>query len=186
MNLLLKSEATFMIRITGGAFRSRLIKTPNSDRTKPTMDKVRSAVFSSISDSTINADVLDLFAGSGSYGIEALSRGARSATFVDKGLIQIKTIIDNLKTLKIEGKVIKSDAFLFLRDCKDMFDIIFIDPPYKEIDYNLLLDAVYMANILKENGIIVLESEDDLSFNNKKINNIKKYRYGLAKIYILR
>lgn len=175
-----------MIRITGGMFRSRLIKTPDSERTKPTMDKVRAAVFSSLSNSVINADVLDLFAGSGSYGIEALSRGAKSATFVDKGSIQVKTIIDNLKTLKIEGKVIKSDAFSFLVGSTSLFDIIFIDPPYKEFDYNELLDVVYMANILKENGIIVLESEDDLSFNNKKINNIKKYRYGLAKIYMLR
>ena len=72
-----------MIRITGGEYRSRLLETPNTGLTKPTMDKVRAAVFSALGDAIKYASVLDLFAGSGSYGFEALSRGASHATFVD-------------------------------------------------------------------------------------------------------
>lgn len=172
-----------MIRITGGQFRSRLLKTPNSDKTKPTMDKVRAAVFSILNNDIVGSDVLDLFAGSGSYGLEAISRGANSAVFVDNGLIQFKTIKENLKSLNLEEEVYLTDVFSFIKNCSKQFDIIFADPPYKEIDYHKLVDALYKANILKENGIIVLESEDDLTFNNV---NIKKYKYGLAKIYILR
>lgn len=186
MSLLAKVRKISVIRITGGEFRSRLLKTPDSKKTKPTMDKVRAAVFSILSNEVKDADVLDLFAGSGSYGLEAISRGAKSATFVDNGLVQIRTIKDNLESLKLQEEVHLSDAFSFLKSCSKKFDIVFADPPYKEVDYNHLVDALMESNVLIEDAIIVLESEDELSFINKKINNIKKYKYGLAKIYILR
>ena len=106
-----------MIRITGGQFRSRLLKTPNSDKTKPTMDKVRAAVFSILNNDIVGSDVLDLFAGSGSYGLEAISRGANSAVFVDNGLIQFKTIKENLKSLNLEEEVYLTDVFSFIKNC---------------------------------------------------------------------
>ena len=84
-----------MIRITGGINRSRLLSTPNGTETKPTMDKVRSAVFSALGDKIRNARVLDLFAGSGSYGFEALSRGAEYAVFVDKSRDAYLTLKEN-------------------------------------------------------------------------------------------
>lgn len=102
-----------MLRITGGSFRSRLLKTPFSEATKPTMDKVRLGVFSSLNDRVINADVLDLFAGSGSYGFEALSRGAKSATFVDNGFEAIKCIKENAQVLDINANIFNLTVLAF-------------------------------------------------------------------------
>ena len=101
-----------MIRITGGENRSRLLETPNTTLTKPTMDKVRAGVFSALGDAVSQASVLDLFAGSGSYGFEALSRGAKDATFVELNRETAKVIQRNANSLKRENITIKIDDVL--------------------------------------------------------------------------
>lgn len=176
-----------MIRITGGTNRSRLLKTPNTDLTKPTMDKVRSAVFSAIGDSVRNAKVLDLFAGSGSYGFEALSRGAASVTFVDKSHEAYKVIKENSKTLGYENiDIILSDSLAFLSENHCKFSIIFVDPPYKLDVYEKVVETLIKGNMLEENGIIVLESERELNLDSNMFKSVRFYKYGLAKIYIIR
>ncbi len=184
---LLINVVNSMIRITGGQFRSRLLKTPNSLRTKPTMDKVRQGVFSSIGDEIINANVLDLFAGSGSYGFESLSRGANKVTFVDKGHEQIKIIKDNARALKINdlATIVCSDVLSFLKETKEQYDIIFVDPPYKLDIYYRVIDLILNCNILKDGGILVLESEVLLNVD-EDIFRFKILEYGTAKIHILR
>lgn len=175
-----------MIRITGGEFRSRLLKTPSCDTTKPTMDKVRLGVFSAIGDKIVNADVLDLFAGCGSYGFESLSRGASSATFVDNNSEPILVIKDNAKTLGLNVDTYLGNVVTFLKESKNRFDLIFVDPPYKLVNYQEIIDLVLENNILTDFGIIILESELPLNIKEEQFQKVKMYKYGLAKVYILR
>ena len=175
-----------MIRITGGKYRSRLIDTPNTSLTKPTMDKVRAAVFSALSQDKMDS-VLDLFAGSGSYGFEALSRGATSATFVDKSKDAINAIKNNAKKLgETSIDVVFSDAVNYLKEADKKFDVIFVDPPYKLEVYEEIVNIITSRELLNDFGIIVLESEKELSLPLEKFSKTKFYKYGLAKVYILR
>ena len=176
-----------MIRITGGENRSRLLETPNTTLTKPTMDKVRAAVFNALGDSVKNARVLDLFAGSGSYGFEALSRGAKDATFVDSSFEAIKAIKKNAANLDRENvEILNKDVLTFLGQNSQEFDIIFADPPYKLDVYESIVKTLIERNILASGGIIVLESERDLNIDESLFKSVRFYKYGLAKIYILR
>lgn len=176
-----------MIRITGGQFRSRLLKTPNSLKTKPTMDKVRQGVFSSIGEKVISTEVLDLFAGSGSYGFEALSRGAKMVTFVDNGYEQIKIIKDNARTLGIENSsnIVRYDVLNFLSENKSKYDLIFVDPPYRLDVYYKIIDTILSNSNLSDDGVLILEAEDILDID-ENIFKIKILEYGTAKIHILR
>ena len=176
-----------MIRITGGEHRSRLLVTPDTNLTKPTMDKVRAAIFSAIGDSVRNATVLDLFAGSGSYGFEAISRGAQSATFVDMSNHAIDSIKKNAESLKVKNvDIVKSDVLGFLEQNSKEFSIIFVDPPYKLDVYETVVEKALNNHILSENGIMVLESERELNIDESKFKSVRFYKYGLAKVYILR
>ena len=176
-----------MIRITGGENRSRLLETPNTTLTKPTMDKVRAAVFNALGDAVNHAKVLDLFAGSGSYGFEALSRGAQHATFIDSSLDAIKAIKKNAANLNRENvEIVYGDVLSFLKQNSQDFDIIFVDPPYKLDVYETIVKMVNERNILSSGGIIVLESESELNIDESMFKNVRFYKYGLAKIYILR
>ena len=176
-----------MIRITGGKNRSRLLETPNTTLTKPTMDKVREAVFSALGEKVYNARVLDLFAGSGSYGLEALSRGAKEVTFVDFSSLAIETIKKNCEKLNEKNvQIFKDDVLGFLEQNSQEFDIIFADPPYKLDVYEIVVETLLRRDILSSNGIIVLESEKELRLDESKFLNVRFYKYGLAKIYILR
>ena len=176
-----------MIRITGGENRSRLLETPNTTLTKPTMDRVREGVFSTLGGAVLHASVLDLFAGSGSYGFEALSRGAKHATFVELNRETAKVIQRNANNLKRENITIKIDDVLsFLSGNPGNFDIIFADPPYKLDVYEKMVEIILEKNLLSENGIIVLESEKELNIDESKFKKVKIYNYGIAKVYILR
>ena len=176
-----------MIRITGGENRSRLLETPNTTLTKPTMDKVRAAVFNALGDAVKNAKVLDLFAGSGSYGFEALSRGAKEVTFVDSSYEAIKVIKKNASNLNRENvEILNYDVLGYLNQNSKEFDIIFADPPYKLDVYEALVKTHIGRKIISENGIIVLESEKKLNIDESLFKSVRFYKYGLAKIYILR
>ena len=176
-----------MIRITGGKNRSRLLDTPNTNLTKPTMDKVREAVFSALGERVYDARVLDLFAGSGSYGLEALSRGAKEVTFVDSSIEAIKVIKQNCEKLHEENvEILNSDVLGYLNQNSQEFDIIFADPPYKIDIYEEMVKTLIERHILASNGIIVLESERELNIVESSFSKVRFYKYGLAKIYILR
>ena len=176
-----------MIRITGGKNRSRKLFIPENNLTKPTMDKVRAAVFNALTNDVKGKDVLDLFSGSGSYGFEALSRDAKSVTFVDKEKEAIVAIKKNAEMLKETNiKVFQSDFTSFLESKNGQFDLVFVDPPYKLDIYQNVLDLLEKNAYLKDDAIIVLESEKELSINEEKYKKVKLYNYGLAKIYILR
>ena len=176
-----------MIRITGGVNRSRLLETPSVSTTKPTMDKVRAGVFSALGPSVEGAKVLDLFAGSGSYGFEALSRGASHVTFVDLSPVSVDIIKKNAASLKEENvTIIQDDVLSFLEQNPQEFSIIFVDPPYKLDIYENVVKMLIRRNLLSNNAIIVLESEKELNIDETLFSKVKLYKYGLAKVYILR
>ena len=123
------------MRVITGKARGVQLKTPDGMTTRPTSDRVKEALFSIINFDIPGARVLDLFGGTGQLGIEALSRGAKSAVFVDAGEPACKLIRENLRRTKLEaeGKVVRADYMDYLKRCRETFDIILLDPPYAEV-----------------------------------------------------
>jgi 16S rRNA (guanine966-N2)-methyltransferase len=121
------------VRVIAGRFGGRRLSTPRGARTRPTADRVREALFSVLGDLE-GARVLDLFAGSGALGIEALSRGAAEATFVDSAPAALRALRDNLTALDLDAEVRRADARGFLRSARKAgreYDLVFLDPPYR-------------------------------------------------------
>jgi 16S rRNA (guanine966-N2)-methyltransferase len=122
------------MRVVAGTHRGRVLKAPKGEQTRPTSDRVREALFSILGESVEAATVLDLFAGSGALGIEALSRGAASAAFVDSAHSATSVITDNLEALGLEGEVVRMPVLRALA-CTPVaarqYDLVFIDPPYR-------------------------------------------------------
>ncbi len=146
------------MRITSGRFRSSRLVTPPG-RLRPTSQKVREAIFSTLGQFVAGARVLDLFAGSGALGLEALSRGAGSATFVERSWVCIEAIRKNVSSLGLEDetRIVRSDASAFVRTCRETFGIAFMDPPYHK---HLAMDlAPQVYNLLDAGGILVVEHE---------------------------
>ncbi|MBN1293742.1 MAG: 16S rRNA (guanine(966)-N(2))-methyltransferase RsmD [Candidatus Latescibacteria bacterium] len=147
-----------MIRIIGGMFRGRKLRTPKGLATRPVLGRIREALFNVIGDIG-NYRVLDLYSGTGAIGIEALSRGAQSAVFVDSGFRQCTIIRQNLSDLNISEEVIKSDVIrtiVKLDKSNRQFDFIFADPPYEKGLGLETLETVSEKNILAEKGILAL------------------------------
>ena len=117
------------MRIIAGSAGGIPLRLPKHD-IRPTMEKIRGAIFSSLGDRVIGAKVLDLFAGSGAFGLEALSRGAANATFVDHHRDAIVAIQSNFDKTKLRGAIIRLDVFGFLKSNREQFDLVFADPPY--------------------------------------------------------
>lgn len=173
------------MRIVAGNYRSRIIKAPNNDCTRPTADKARQGIFNCLQFYIASSSVLDLFAGSGAYGIEALSRNAKFVTFIDNDVLAIQTIKENLNDLKVEkGKFeVIQDDYTCIENLQKKYDIIFLDPPYKLDIFANFLKIVEENKLLNNNGIIVYECDKNLDFTNDKYF-IKKYKYGIAYVYI--
>ena len=153
------------MRIIAGSAGGRPLKAP-PDGLRPTMDRVRAAIFSSLGDRVPEARVLDLFAGSGGMGIEALSRGSESAVFVDENERCVRCIRENLRMAKVEGVVQAMDAYRFLDLYAEeaTFDLIFADPPYSkkqgDTDHSAMLSSsLKLAAALKPGGLFVLERQ---------------------------
>ena len=175
------------MRIVGGKYRHRIIIYPDdATHTRPTKDRVREAIFSAIGDIS-NARVLDLYAGSGAMGIEALSRGASHCTFVDISPIAIKTIKENLNNLKIDNKefeVIKNKDINAIESFKNKFDLIILDPPYEEGQYELIVNLLKEKDLLSEHAIIVMEANRSIKLENIDYIKNKEYHYGEINVFI--
>jgi 16S rRNA (guanine966-N2)-methyltransferase len=120
------------VRVVAGEFKGRRLRAPRGMRTRPTADRVREAVFSMLGDVT-GARVLDLYAGSGALGIEALSRGAASAVFVERDPRAVAALRENLRSLGLDEPVRRQDALRFLAHAEGPFDLVFCDPPYDSV-----------------------------------------------------
>ncbi len=196
-----------MPRVVSGQFRGTILNAPKGDKTRPTTDKVKEALFSMIQNRLYDIDFLDLFSGSGQIGIEAVSRGASSAVLVDKAADSVAVIKQNLEKLhfKEQGRTGKytlenaddgcnitvmkdsiGSAMTKLGNAGKQFDIIFMDPPYKAAaeQVNEVAGAIKEFNLLKEDGILIVEHANDTDLN-KDVINLKFNRscsYGLSVI----
>ena len=178
------------MRVITGKARGVQLKTPDGMQTRPTSDRVKEALFSIINFDIPGARVLDLFGGTGQLGIEALSRGAVSATFVDAGEPACRLIRENLKRTKLEaeGRIIRSDYLAYLNRCREKYDIIFLDPPYAEVFLENSLKRIAEIDILQSNGIIVTERPlgKELTWEPEGYIRSKDYKYGNTLLTVYR
>ena len=184
------------MRIISGTFRGKKILEPKDIKTRPLKDLTKESIFNILNHSKkfkINledSNILDLFSGVGSFGIECLSRGVKSVVFIENynGVLPVlKKNLQNLKAIenyKIIEKDINNGKIFETLDKK--FDIVFMDPPYKDKNLNLLLQNLENIKILNKNGIVVIhrhKNEQDMIPKNFKV--IEEKRYGLSKIIFL-
>ena len=178
------------MRVITGKARGVQLKTPEGMLTRPTADRVKEALFSIIQFDIPGARVLDLFGGTGQLGIEALSRGAKSAVFVDQREESCRLIRENLKRtrLEAEGKVVRSDYLDYLKRCREKFDIVFLDPPYAEVFLENSLNCITEIDILQSGGIIVAERPlgKELPFEFEGFTRSKEYKYGKTLLTVYR
>lgn len=177
------------MRVITGTARGTNLKAPPGLATRPTADKVKQALFNIIQ-YDISGDVLDLFAGSGQLGIEALSRGARHCVFVDQSPEALRVIRDNLEKTKLSDRaqIVRSDALSYLSRCKKSFRLIFLDPPYAEKSLENAIKCISEIDILGESGIIITERPvgKDLVGDFGDLLPSKDYRYGTTIITLFR
>ncbi|MCQ2771357.1 MAG: 16S rRNA (guanine(966)-N(2))-methyltransferase RsmD [Clostridia bacterium] len=179
--------------ITGKARGTNLNTLPGEDITRPTPSMVKEAIFSSIQFELEGRTMLDLYAGSGQMGIEALSRGASKATFVDASREAIEIINSNLKKTKLDNlaNVVYADVVQFLssKKCNEKFDYVFIDPPYAKRALPQTLSALYDSNLLKSTSIVICEDDKHFDFDESEINDkydiIKNASYGRVSVIYL-
>ncbi|MBR5015909.1 MAG: 16S rRNA (guanine(966)-N(2))-methyltransferase RsmD [Clostridia bacterium] len=176
------------MRVITGYARGMKLRTLDGLDVRPTTDQVKESIFSIIQFEVEGARVLDLFAGSGQLGIEALSRGAQSVVFVDKSRAAVSVVKENLEHTRLAEKAIvrNEDSLGFLKLTKDVFDIAILDPPYGQ---GLITEAIgYLPDVMSENGIIICETakEETLPDTVSRFSNHKEYRYGKIKITVYR
>ena len=178
------------MRVITGKARGIQLKTPEGMLTRPTADRVKEALFSIINFDVPGSKVLDLFGGTGQLGIEALSRGAASAVFVDAREESCKLIRENLKRTKLESdaKVIRSDYLDYLKRCREQYNIIFLDPPYAEVFLENAIKKITEIDILQSDGIIVAERPlgKELPGEFEGYTRSKDYKYGKVLLTIYR
>jgi len=178
------------MRVITGRARGVQLKTPDGMATRPTTDRVKEALFSIIHFEIPGAKVLDLFGGTGQLGIEALSRGAKRAVFVDAQENACKLIRENLNRTKMQqdGQVVRSDYLQYLDRCRERFDIILLDPPYAEVFLENALKRITEIDILESDGIIVTERPlgKELPWEFDGFIRSKDYKYGKTLLTIYR
>ena len=176
------------MRVITGTARGRRLDTLPGDTTRPTSEKVKESLFSAIQFDIEGRRVLDLFAGSGQLGIEALSRGASGCVFVDKNTEAVKVIRQNLQHtgLSATAQVLSTDALSYLARPNDRFDLVFLDPPYAA---DLLLPALTkVAPLVNDGGIIVCETEDGIELPQRvdRFSVARTYRFGRIFVWLYR
>ena len=178
------------MRVITGKARGVSLKTPDGMHTRPTSDRVKEALFSIIQFELPGARVLDLFGGTGQLGIEALSRDAAHAVFVDARDDACRLIRENLKRTKLEqnASVIRADYLDYLKRCREKFDVVFLDPPYAEVFLENALKVITEIDILETNGIIVTERPfgKELPWEFAGFKRSKDYKYGSTVLTVYR
>ena len=183
-----------MMRIITGKARGIRLETLQGDATRPTSERAKEAVFSMLQFDIEGREVLDLFAGSGQMGLEAVSRGAASATFVEKSKQAAAVISKNIEKTRLSEscRLLSSDVTDFIRAFKGKkkYDIVFIDPPYALRAVAPTLKALLDADMLKATSIVVCESEEEDVFEKgldvkEKFEIIKVAKYGAAHVTVL-
>ena len=183
------------MRVISGRFKGKKLLLPKDKNTRPLKDLVKESIFNLLEHSNkININlkkstILDLFSGSGSFGIECLSRESKHVCFFENYLEAIKVLEKNLLLLKNEKKfqIFKENCFEYFNSDNQInkkFDIIFIDPPYKEIKINMLIERIIYKKLLKKNGILIIHRhKKDKVVITEKINIFDTRSYGVSKVY---
>ena len=182
------------MRIISGTNKGKKIYLPKDKKTRPLKDMVKESIFNVIEHSNSlnffvkNSTILDLFSGSGSFGLEAISRGAKEVVFMENYSKIIPILRKNISHLNFEGKceLINYDCFEFFKSKKKLnktFDIVFLDPPFKEKRIKLLIDQIIENKILKKNGFLIVHrhKKDDFSLK-ENLRIIDTRIYGISKI----
>ena len=178
------------MRVIAGKAKGVQLKTPDGMKTRPTADRVKEALFSILNFDLPGANVLDLFAGTGQLGIEALSRGASRAVFVDQWDTACRLVKENLQKTKLseQARVVCSDYQQFLLSCTEKYDIILLDPPYSEVFLENSLKIITEIDILQSGGIIATEYPYGkvLPAVYTSRYQTKEYKYGKTVLTIFR
>ena len=174
------------MRVISGEYRGRKLLEPEGRDVRPTTDQVKEAMFNIIQFDIEGRRVLDLFAGTGQLGIEALSRGARECIFVDSVRDSLRLVKENLHRCGVSARTEQSDALSFLRR-RERFDLIFVDPPYDSALAPEVMEAVKAFDILSKGGIMVVETrrETVLPDLGADYGAVKTYRYGKIKLTVV-
>ncbi len=173
------------MRIISGKYKGKKLLGDNIKGTRPTMDRIKESLFGMIQNKIKNSTCLDLFAGSGSLGLEAISNGASTCYFVDNNKIVIDVLNKNLNEVE-NATIINSDyskALFMFKEKNIKFDIIFLDPPYKYGLINPAIEKIIEYDLLSENGIIVCEYEEEEIYCDLEIIKEKKYGSKNIRIY---
>lgn len=173
------------MRVITGTARGRRLKEPANMDIRPTTDQVKESIFNIIQFDVEGRAVLDLFAGTGQLGIEALSRGAESAVFVDEDKEAIKLVKENLRHCGLEGQVRQLDSLSFLEHC-GRFGVIFVDPPYDSGLAEKALERIIKFDILCEGGIMLFETRSTTTLPPVSAPYFcgREYRYGKVKLTV--
>ena len=171
------------MRIISGQYKGKKLTGFNIEGTRPTMDRVKESLFAMIQNYITDSTVLDLFSGSGALGLEAISNGAKKCYLIDNNEIAIKTIKKNAFDIKEDIIIIQKDYKKFLKETKEKFDIILLDPPYQSNQLNKALKIIEERNLLNENGIVICEYENIKPITNLKLLKQKSYGPKNIKIY---
>ncbi|WP_333654034.1 16S rRNA (guanine(966)-N(2))-methyltransferase RsmD [Dissulfurispira sp.] len=185
------------MRISGGIAKGRkvglrkaFVKKGEAGELRPTSAKVRQAIFNILGDRIIDAAFLDLYAGTGAVGIEALSRGAGKVFFVDDNSLRISIIKELIEKFgfKDRAKVVKDRASNFIKKSESVFDIIFVDPPYASGELDIILPLIDERSILGDNGVVIAEhsSKKKLISEIGILRLIKTYKYGDTSLTLYR
>ena len=170
------------MRVIAGKAKGIQLLTPDGILTRPTTDRVKEALFSILQFDLPGARVLDLFGGTGQLGIEAISRGAASAVFVDSRREACQLIRSNLKKTHLEpyASVVQSDYLEYLNRCREQFDLILLDPPYAEVFLENSIKRITEIDILQSNGIIAAERPlgKELPWEFQGFTRSRDYKYG--------
>ena len=176
------------MKVIAGIYKGRNIDTIKDTATRPMMGIAREGIFNALQFSFENAEVLDLFAGSGSMGIEALSRGAKYVTFIDNSPDCIKQINKNLQEYKNDYSVLKLDVSNYIKEVASKYDIIFYDPPFEYLTEDINEDINEIGKNLNKDAFIVIHRHSNSS-SIVPPNDVELYKeknYGQSKILILR
>lgn len=174
------------VRVISGSARGLKLNTPGDDRVRPTTDRVKESMFNIVQDWVYDSQVLDLFAGSGALGIEALSRGASQAVFCDNSLDSIKIIKSNIEKARVvdRSQIVSDDFKRCLRDMEaknQSFDMIFVDPPYYKGLFEEVLDTIRACKILKKDGIVIVEHDAKRPIGQVEgLEVYKEKKYGIT------
>ncbi len=184
------------MRIIAGNFKGKKILQPKDKLTRPLKDLTKESIFNIINHSNLininlkNSNILDLFSGVGSFGLECLSRGALTVTFFENYINAVKILKLNISSLNTKKKVTIIEKNIFdegsLDSLNKKFEIIFIDPPFKEKKINFLLKKIYKLKILKKNGLLIIHrhKKEENNFP-KEYKIIKEKKYGISKLFFL-